>query len=222
MWRAIKNLFRERERAIKSYLEDPTVWLRKQLIEPMAIGWINIETWTDSAIYLDEQADLLLTDEAERVLTQLIAQYEQNPHTVQRLQMHLEILQHARQKGVAAAFAGKQVSWMVGLPTEAQQLVEVGEQAQRHYLQTSDVRYLDQAIQLWEQLLNHPHFDQWPDQVHLIIYGDGATSYLCRFRAKGQRVDLDRAITLYKTVVQTIPSGYPALPFLLNSLGGLV
>ena len=188
-------------------------------LEQLVLALINVRSAEEHLQLLQQHQNRLLADEAEGLLRQLIVQYQQNPNAVKQLQMHLEILQRARREGLAAAFSERLGGGMAGMPAEIQEIVQAANQAEQHYLQTSDVRYLDQAIQQWEQLLKYPNFTQWPEPLRLIIYNDGASPYLRRFLAKGQRTDLDRAIMLSETAVQTTPSDSLALPSLLSNLG---
>ena len=78
---------------------------RMEMIANALDAFVSAQTWTKSKRIVEAQLDLLLTDEAEFVLTLLLQQYAHDQNVVRLLQEHHELLQGCRAEGIEAAFA---------------------------------------------------------------------------------------------------------------------
>lgn len=83
-------------------------------------AWIQTADWGTSEAYLQEQAEILLTDEAEALLALLLAADEED----QTLQIHQQLLEASRQQGIEATYARLREAQSEGLPAVIQPLVE--------------------------------------------------------------------------------------------------
>ena len=92
--------------------------------------------------------------------------------------------------------------------------------AQARYKQYSNIQGLNEAIEIWEGILNHPEFDSIDDEkLHLVVLNDSAMTYIYRYQAIGKLADLKTSISYWKKAVKLTPEDSPDLPMYLNNLG---
>ncbi|OUD14200.1 CHAT domain-containing protein [Thioflexithrix psekupsensis] len=91
--------------------------------------------------------------------------------------------------------------------------------AEQRYLQRGDVSGLDEAIDYWQQILQHPDFSKQDEELQLGVLNDSAVTYWYRYGAKGVIQDLDRALQTWQALVKKLPNDSPYLPRLISNLG---
>jgi tetratricopeptide (TPR) repeat protein len=74
-------------------------------IAEAVVAFVNALTWDETKRLVEERRDLLLTDTAERFLTNLVAQYQGVESATHTIEEHRALLARCRQQGIDAAFA---------------------------------------------------------------------------------------------------------------------
>jgi CHAT domain-containing protein len=106
--------------------------------------------------------------------------------------------------------------------TMFEQLLDQAKQAnsaEARYLQTGDITALDESITVWEWIVQHPDFAILKKDFRLKVLNNSAITYWYRYGARGELVDLDKALSAWQTIVTKTPPESPYLPGLLNNLG---
>ncbi len=124
----------------------------------------------------------------------------------------------------------KPIEWLVGrfllankhLPAHFQAIRDEAEAAEARYQQGEGVAALNEAIAAWEQILNDPEFANADAEEKLSlswVLNDSAGTYWRRYQATGVLADLDKALSSWEELANSVPSDSPHLPAILNNLG---
>ena len=107
------------------------------------------------------------------------------------------------------------------IPAHFQALIDQAKAAQALYQQGAGVAALNDAIAAWEQILNDLDFANAEPigRLRLKVLNDSASTYWRRYRVTGVLTDLDKALSSWKELVNTVPADFPDLPMYLNNLG---
>ncbi len=103
-----------------------------------------------------------------------------------------------------------------------QAIIDQADAAEARYQQGEGVAALNEAIAAWEQILNHPEFANADAEEKLSLWwvlNDSAGTYLRRYWATGVLADLDKALSSWEELANSVPSDSPLLPTILNNLG---
>ncbi len=90
--------------------------------------------------------------------------------------------------------------------------------ADEGYERAHDRESLDRSVTCWEAVLAHPDFDSLPRSTRALVVGAAATARFSRYRVDGDAGDLDRAIALYRLVVESGHEDSGDLSNLANAL----
>jgi len=99
-------------------------------------------------------------------------------------------------------------------------LVQQAKAAEQCYIQRGEVTGLDDAINLWEQILQHTEFSQQTSGFQLMVLNNSAVVYSQRYEATGQLSDLSIAISAWEATIEKTPPNFLYLAGYLNNLGG--
>lgn len=89
-------------------------------------------------------------------------------------------------------------------------------------LQQGDQFGLDETTAAWECILTHPRFGSMPEEFQLMALNEGAIAFICRYQARDEINDLDRAEVMWQTIVsRTPPDSLDLLGYLNNLRNGL-
>ncbi len=77
--------------------------------------------------------------------------------------------------------------------------------AEDRYTQYSDMQGLNEAIAIWEGILNHPEFDNFDNEARLGLLHNSAITYNYRYKEIGNLADLDNYILLKKKALELTP-----------------
>ncbi|OQW90745.1 MAG: hypothetical protein BWK78_06290 [Thiotrichaceae bacterium IS1] len=91
--------------------------------------------------------------------------------------------------------------------------------AQQHYLQTGNLSALDDSITAWERILQHPEFATVTEEFRLRVLNNSAVIYIYRYKAQGKLTDLDRALSGWQRLRESLFDDSPYLPTILTNLG---
>jgi len=188
----------------------------KSLLEIIQV-FVRAEMWATSQIILEQHPELL-TEDADYLIGQLI-ETQENEADRWLIEEHRKLLQQCRQKGIANAFRERIAGGIPTAPPQFWGLMQQAEVAEQRYLQMGDVNSLDEAISLWEEILNHSDFSEAALDFQLAALNNAGSPYLHRFWACGDVSDLNRALMLWRESVALTPSDSSELSARLNNLG---
>lgn len=88
-------------------------------ITKVVLAFVEAESWSDSQEIVEQEHQLLFSEEANLVFSNLLEQYKNDPNMTQMLQEHQALLKACQIEGIETAFARK-ITQMVplGLPPE--------------------------------------------------------------------------------------------------------
>ncbi len=89
----------------------------------------------------------------------------------------------------------------------------------QHYLQSNNLHALNKSIAMWERIFNHANFATADIQLQLKVLNNSAAAYQHRYRAIGNLLDLDVALSCWQKLVSTLSHDSPYLPGLFSNLG---
>ncbi len=101
---------------------------------------------------------------------------------------------------------------------ELMSLVSQAKSTLQGYLQCGDVTGLDEAIDDWQQILQHPNFPQQDEVFQQGVLNNSAVTYWHRYRARDVVQDLDHALQTWQALVNNAPD---LLMWLTNLSEGL-
>ena len=88
-------------------------------ITEVVFAFIEADSWSDSQEILEEERELLFSEEADLVLSNLLEEYKNNAKVVNMLEEHRALLKECQTNGIEAAFMNKRIQRIpLGLPTE--------------------------------------------------------------------------------------------------------
>ncbi len=184
--------------------------------------FIQADNWADSRLVVEAHPELL-SARTDVVLLQLIegvrGQYDADVEV--RLNEYRELLARCREIGIAQAFAEKvgsaadETDVLTGLSANWQN----AQVAVRRYQATGDRSALDEAIAMWERILEINSLSTDLEPLHIQAMNSAAATYLCRYLSCGFSSDLDHALSLLQKLVHLMPSNSPEQPGFLTNLG---
>jgi len=86
-------------------------------------------------------------------------------------------------------------------------------------VEKKELKVLEKAIAIWEQILNHPEFLMADEKFRCWVFLLTGTTYQMRFRTKGVLNDLDHALLLWKKAIKHVHNHSYDLPTYLGALG---
>lgn len=89
----------------------------------------------------------------------------------------------------------------------------------RYHLDHKDYTGLDEAITIWERILQHPDWAMTTGKLRLKILQGSAITYWHHYGVSSDVSDLDRALLHWQEIRVLIPVNSPALPDILTNLG---
>jgi CHAT domain-containing protein len=96
--------------------------------------------------------------------------------------------------------------------------IDKAKAAEARYTQHNDIQGLNDAIEIWEGILNHPEFDNIDEKLRLKIINNSGITYIYRYQAIGKLADLETSISYSQKAVKLTPEDSPDLPMYLNNL----
>ncbi len=105
------------------------------------------------------------------------------------------------------------------IPEILQKNIQQAYVAYMYYQQNSNLQALNDAIEKWEYVLQHPDFSSIEENLRLAILHDSAPVYLQRYQAMGNLHDLDVALSHWQKCAEEVSSDSPYLPLILNNVG---
>jgi tetratricopeptide (TPR) repeat protein len=182
--------------------------------------FVDAESWEESYAYLEQHTDILLTLDAETQLSHLIQQQQHKGEMISvfLLERHRNLLRRCREIGVDLAFA-ELIGNSPDIPIILHNALREARDTERLYLQTPDPLLLDQAIDAWEQVLQHAVFARISALISNEIF-DAATQLIATRYHRGSSMpeDMDRLITLQRLRISQTASESTDLPVLLYDL----
>ncbi|NJO18022.1 MAG: hypothetical protein HC877_20530 [Thioploca sp.] len=97
--------------------------------------------------------------------------------------------------------------------------IQQAETAEQRYLRGGGAQALDEAINAWEQVLQHPDFMDTDENFQLALIDGSAEMYLRRYWTRAKLSDLATAISRWEMAVVKTPPDSPDLSRLLSNLG---
>ncbi len=97
--------------------------------------------------------------------------------------------------------------------------IEQAQATQERYLHGGGIQALDEAIAAWERILQHNDFADADEKIRLGVLNDSAGTYLRRYWARGDIEDLDRALSCWKQLAESLSEDSEYLPSILAGLG---
>lgn len=179
--------------------------------------FVDAESWEDGYTYLEKHTDILLTLDAEMQLSRLIEQQQHRGEMISLffLERHRNLLRRCREIGVERAYA-EFIGNSPDIPIILHDTLREARDTERVYLQTPEPSLLDQAIDAWEQVLQHAAFEQIPALISNEIL-DAATQLIATRYHRGSSMpeDMERLITLQRLRITQTEAESPDLPVLL-------
>ena len=94
--------------------------------------------------------------------------------------------------------------------------------AEQRYLTTGDPTALDQAVDVWEVVLNDPDFSSVPEQFRLAAFDTAGAAFLRRYWMSGRLSDIDRALALCQAAVKGSPPSSASRVLYQSNLGAVL
>ncbi|WP_069472616.1 CHAT domain-containing protein [Candidatus Marithrix sp. Canyon 246] len=94
--------------------------------------------------------------------------------------------------------------------------IEKANAAEDRYTQYNDIQGLNDAIEIWKEILNHPEFDSIDNDSRLGLLHNSAITYNNRYKVIGNLADLDKYISLKQKALELTPE--TDLPKILQNL----
>ncbi|MGB0386175.1 MAG: tetratricopeptide repeat protein [Ardenticatenaceae bacterium] len=183
------------------------------------LKFVESKNWDESKRIVQAQRDLLLSDEAERVLTDLLAQHQNNSEIVSVLEEHRDLLRQIRRDGIETAFANHQRRPIVpDVPPELAADLQKATAARERLKQDQSQQAFDAAVTAWRTLFKQPTISQYPNFA-ADVQSELGSVLLRRYWALEQAQDLDAAVRSYEDVLNSTPPNAFSLPGRLNNLG---
>lgn len=121
----------------------------------------------------------------------------------------------------------KILSWLLFLKgvniqeaiTEFQNSVAQAEKAEYEYSKNCDLQSLENALDIWEEVLEHFIFPSSSVEVKTTILNNSGNCYIQYYWETSDLDSLDNAIICWEKAMEIIPSKSPDLPLILSSLG---
>jgi CHAT domain-containing protein len=107
----------------------------------------------------------------------------------------------------------------LAIPPEFAQDIQQAQQAEQRYRQTGERNWLDQAVNAWRRIFEHPSFGQAPERFRLAVFNNAGGVFLRRYWRNGDIQDLNLALNLWQQAVAATPPDSPDRPSRLNNLG---
>lgn len=107
-------------------------------------------------------------------------------------------------------------------PAQMQVNMALAHRAEQRYLTTGDPTALDQALDVWEAVLNDPDFSSVPQQYRMAAIDAAGTTFLRRYWMSGRVSDLDRALALCQAAVNGTPSSSANWILFQSNLGAML
>jgi tetratricopeptide (TPR) repeat protein len=104
------------------------------------------------------------------------------------------------------------------IPAHIQAIINQAKAPEARYEQGEGVPALDDAIAAWERILNHPDFADAEGKLRLGVLNDSAITYRRRYRATAVLADLDKALSYWEELVNSMSRDSPDLPDILTNL----
>ncbi len=170
-------------------------------------------SWAEKRRFV-EAHPVLLTDLAQTVLASLRDYaFSNGEHSfAQTLEEERILLQRCRTGGTERAFRERVPEG----PDAAYPEIATALALEDQYQADGDIRALEQAAALWDDLLARPGFSSSP--AGRLAHELAGKVHLLRYHARHQRSDLDRALSLWEQAVKQTPPDSPFLPQRLNHL----
>lgn len=105
------------------------------------------------------------------------------------------------------------------IPSELQADIQVAQQAVQEYQRTGQIPALDQAVSVWEGILQSSAFQGTEPDFRLAVMDLAGQALLSRYRAQGREEDLEQALKWTQQAVDLTPEGSPDKASHLNNLG---
>ncbi|WP_437521387.1 CHAT domain-containing protein [Sorangium sp. So ce726] len=168
-----------------------------------------------------ERAEALLVARRDRLL-------EDGDERVARAYDNvIRLLRRCREIGIGAAIQEmfgstpddvEELDAMIQAPQSIRDGVREAERQKRRYARTGDMEALDMAAACWERVLSDPGLDQVSLHVKMLLSFDAHFLFLRRGEARGERADLDRAVTGLRHMLLALPSDSSVRPLVLAIL----
>jgi len=166
---------------------------------------------SEEATRILQQHPELLTDEADTLLGFYIeeARKQGDEEAVQFFKSHREALQLFRSQLQGAS--QQTTTEHNDIPAHFLAIIDQAKAAEARYQQGQGVPALNEAIAAWEQILNHPEFAKADakGKLRLVVLNNSATTFRHRYRATGVLADLDKALSSWEEVANSVPSDFP-------------
>lgn len=183
-------------------------------------AFIETNTWGESRRVLQSNPELL-SNEADACLKQyqaMAAKYF-NRMISWEFHEHRSLLRRCREIGVEQAFAEKG-----GLDSIPPQFVNNWSQAQRaaaRYRHADDWAALDEAVDNWEQILNHPTFTTAPEDFRLYVLNDAGSTFDERYsiNRKEYSDDLNHGLSLRREALRLTAANSVERAVILHNIG---
>ncbi|NJP07558.1 MAG: hypothetical protein HC837_19005, partial [Chloroflexaceae bacterium] len=153
------------------------------------LALLNTGNWDEKQRIVETQHALLLTDEADRVLTHMLQQYQSDADT-RKLQQHRTLLRRCRKIGIAAAFAKRAQHASQPNPQAT------AERAQ-HASQSNPQAALAITIQQWIATPNWDESERYLQQ-HPELLTDEAQQLLDQMLQMAQQLNDENAIRMFQ------------------------
>ena len=181
--------------------------------------FVEAKSWAESKRLVEQHRNILLTDEAEQMLKDLLAQYKHDTDIARLLAEHYNLLQRIRRDGIDAAFAkSTRAASRQDIPEEFSHDLQAATAARERIKSDNRPVALNAAVQAWQQLFNRPNIQQYPD-FRSDVQSELGSVLLRRYWEMEEASDLNAAIQAYQQVLEHTPRNAPSLPGRLNNLG---
>lgn len=183
------------------------------------LQFVEAKSWVESKRFVEQERQILLTDEAEQMLKNLLIQYQDNLEIARMLVKHYDLLQGIRRYGIDAAFAEQMhSSTRHEIPEEFMLELQVATAARERLKSDNSSSALNAAVDAWQHLFDQPNIERYAN-FKANVQSELGSVLLRRYWELEQARDVNAAIEAYEQALEETPRRAASLPGRLNNLG---